>query len=144
MSIQSVYRRMPVYLAMPLSLLASAVAALTLAALGAVAVDFLLDEFHGRVDLGDTFLPFFYAGPAIALLGFVSCFSVLMNWHRATSWRAPTFAFALGAILVWVWSSNDFGRIGIAWYVPGAIAWLVSCWFLPRNASAHPEHVIEA
>jgi hypothetical protein len=120
MSIQGLYRGIPVYLAVPLTILASAVVALALAFLGAVAVDFLFDEFRGRADLGDTFLAVFYAGPAIALLGFVSCFSVLMNWHHATSWRAPTFAFALGAILLWVWG-RDFDGIGFAWYLPGTI-----------------------
>jgi len=143
MSIRSVYRRMPAYFAAPLVLVASAVAALALAALGVIAVDSLLDEFHGRADLGDTFLAFFYAGPAVALLGFVSSFSVLMSWHHATSWRAPTFAFALGTILVWVWG-REFWGVGFAWYVPGTIAWLVSCWFLHRNVTTHPEHVIEA
>lgn len=142
MSIRSVYRRMPAYLAVPLALLISTVVALALATLGAMAVDSMLDKFHGRADLGDSFLAFFYAGPAIALLGFVSCFSVLMKWHHATSWRAPTFAFAVGAILVWVWA-NGLGGIGLAWYVPGTIAWLLSCWFLHRHASAHPQHVIQ-
>jgi hypothetical protein len=143
MSIQGVYRRMPVYVAVPLAFLASAVAALALAVLGVVVMSYLLDRFNRRDDLDNAFLAFFYAGPAIALLGFVSCFSILMRWHRATSWRAPTIAFAVGAILVWMWA-HDFGGIGFAWYVPGAIAWLLSCWFLQRNTSAHPEHAIEA
>lgn len=143
MSIRSVYRRMPVYLAVPLAVLASAVAALTLAFLGVMAVDSLLDAFHGRADLGDAFLAFFHAGPAIALLAFVICFSILANWHHPVSWRAPTFAFALSAISVWV-LAHDFGGIGFAWYIPGTIAWLLSCWFLHRNVSAHPKHVIEA
>jgi len=133
---------MPAYLAVPSALLASVVAALALAALGAMAVDSLLDKFHGRADLGDAFFAFFHAAPAIAVLAFVFCFSILANWHHPTSWRAPTFAFALGAILVWVWA-HDFGGIGFAWYVPGTFAWLLSCWFLHRSAGAHPEHVIE-
>jgi hypothetical protein len=143
MSIRSAYRRMPAYLALPLTLLASTVVALALAVVGVVTVDSLLDEFRGRSDLGNSFLAVFYAGPAIALLGFVSCFSILMNWHHATSWRAPTFAFALGAVLVWVWA-HDFGGIGFAWYLPGILAWLLSSWLLSRNASVHTEHVIEA
>ena len=97
MSIRSVYLRMPVYLAIPLALLASAVVALTLAFLGVMAVDSSLDAFYGRADLGNSFLAFFHAGPAIALLGFVFCFSILINRHHATSWLAPTFAFAFGA-----------------------------------------------
>jgi hypothetical protein len=143
MSIQSVYRRMPDYRAVPLALLASAVVALTLAALGAVTLDFLLGKFHRPGDLGDAILAFFFVAPSVAVLAFVSCFSILINWHRATSWRAPTFAFALGAILVWVWA-HDFGGIGFAPFVPGTIAWLVSCWFLHRRSSSHSEHVLQA
>jgi hypothetical protein len=134
---------MPVYVAVPISLLASAVAALALAILGAVVVSYLLDGLNGRDDLDNAFLAFFYAGPAIALLGFVSCFSILVRWHRATSWRTPTFAFALGAVLVWVWA-RGFGGIGVAWYVPGAVGWLLSFWFLSRKGAAHTEHVAKA
>jgi hypothetical protein len=133
---------MPVRLATPLALVISAIVALALAVSGAVAVDSLLDEFRGVADLSDSFLAFFYVAPAIAILGLVSCFSTLINWHHAASWRAPTFAFALGATLVWAWA-RDFGGIGFAWYLPGTIAWPVSCWFFHRNASAHPEYVIE-
>jgi hypothetical protein len=134
---------MPDYLAVPLALLASAVVALTLAALGAATLNFVLGKFHGPGDLGDAILAFFCAAPSIAVLAFVSCFSILVNWHSPASWRAPTFAFALGAILVWVWPL-DFGGIGFAWYVPGTVAWLVSFWLLRRKVSAHSEHVLEA
>ncbi len=143
MSIRSAYRRIPAYVAVPLALLASAAMALVLAALGVVVVRSLLDGLNGRDDLDNTFLALFYWGPAIALLVFVFCFSILANWHHATSWRVPTFALALGAISVWAWA-RDFGGIGFAWYIPGTIAWLLSCWFLHWNTSAHPEHVIEA
>jgi hypothetical protein len=134
---------MPGYFAMPLALLASAVMALALAALGVVVVSDLLDKFNGRDDLDNAFLAFFYAGPAIALLGFVFSFSVLVNWHHATSWRAPTLALAFGTISVWAWA-RDFGGIGFAYYVPGAIAWLLGCWFLHKSSGPHPEHAIEA
>jgi len=143
MSIRSVYRRMPAYFAAPLALLASAAVALMLAFLGAVALDFIPGKLHGQGDLGDGILVVFFAVPSIAVLAFVSCFSILVSWHHATSWRAPTFAFVVGYILVWVWAGG-FGEIGFAYYVPGTIAWLLSCWFLHRSASAHTEHVIEA
>jgi len=134
---------MPVYLAVPLALLVSALGALALAALGAVALNSLLEKLHGPGDLGDAVLAFFFAAPSVSVPAFVSCFSILINWHHATSWRAPTVAFALGASLVWVWA-RDFGGIGFAWYVPGTVAWLLSCWSLQRNVSTHTEHVIEA
>jgi hypothetical protein len=141
MSFQSVYRRMPVYFVVPLAVLASAFVALALAVLGAIALDSLLGTFHGPGDLGDGILAFFFVAPGIAVLAFVFCFSMLINWHHATSWRAPTFAFALGAVLVWLWA-HDW--IGFPPFVPGTLAWLLSCWFLHRNTSAHSEHVIEA
>jgi hypothetical protein len=137
---------MPTYLAAPLALVASAVAALTLAILGEVTLVFLLGKIHGPGDLGDAMLAFFGAAPSIAVLAFVSCFSILVNWHHVTSWRTPTFAFVLGAILVWVWPL-DFGGTPLVnwpWYIPGTVAWLVSCWFLRRKLSAHSEHVLEA
>jgi len=143
MSIQSVYRRMPDYVAVPLAFLTFAVVAVMLAALAAVMLVFLLWKFHRPGDLGDATLAWFYAAPSIAVPAFVSCFSILINWHHATSWRAPTFAFALGAISVWVWA-RDFGGISFAWYVPGTIAWLVSCWFLHRKSISHSEHVLQA
>jgi hypothetical protein len=143
MSIQSAYRRMPTYLAAPLALVTSVIAALTLSVLGEVTLVFLLGKIHGPGDLGDAMLAFFGAAPSIAVLAFVSCFSILVNWHHATSWRTPTFAFVLGAILVWVWPL-DFGGFGIAWYMPGTVGWLVSCWLLRRKVSAHSDHVLQA
>jgi hypothetical protein len=137
---QSWYRRIPVYVALPLALVAAAAAALTLAVLGAVTLVFLLGRIHGPGDLGDAMLAFFGAAPSIAVLAFVSCFSILVNWHHATSWRTPTFAFVPGALLVWVWPL-DFGGFGFAWYMPGAAVWLVSCWLLHRKVSAHSDHV---
>ena len=143
MSIQSGYRRIPDYLAVPLALVVSAIMALALAVLGAVVVDSGLDGLRGSADLGHSFLAFFYAAPGIGLLAFVFCFSVFINWHHATSWLTPTFAFALGTILVWLWA-RDFGGIGFAWYLPGTIAWLVSCWLLYRKSIPHSEHVLQA
>jgi hypothetical protein len=142
MSIQSVYRRMPDYLAVPVALLPSAFMALTLAVLGAEPLDFLVGKLlHRPSDLGVALLVWFCAAPSIAVLGFVFCFSILINWHHAASWRAPTFAFALGSILLWLWA-HDW--IGSAWYIPGTIAWLISCWFLRRRSISHSKHVLEA
>jgi hypothetical protein len=134
---------MPDYVAAPLALVASAVVALTLAVLGGVTLVFLLGKIHGPGDLGDAMLAFFDAAPSFAVLAFVSCFSILVNWHHATSWRTPTFAFVLGAILVWIWPL-DFGGSGLAWYMPGAVAWLVSCWLLHRRPTPHTNHVLQA
>ncbi len=144
MSIQSAYRRMPGYLAIPLALLVSAVAALAFAILGAALLDSLLEKLlHRPSDLGLALLVWLCAAPSIAVLAFVCCFSILVHWHHSASWRVPTFAFALSAILIWVWPL-DFGGAGFAWYMPGTAAWLVSCWLLRRKVSTHSGHVIEA
>ena len=144
MSVGTAYRRVPGYLAVPLALLASAVVAVTLATLGTVAKLFFLEKFHrpGARDLGEAILLVFFATPSIAIFGFVICFSILVNWHHSTSWRSPTFAFALGAVLVWVWA-HDFGGVGIAPFVPGAVAWLATCWFLRRRSGAHSDRFLE-
>ena len=141
MSIQGAYRRMPDYLAVPLAFLASVVVALTFAAIGGVTLGFLLDKVHRSDDLGDAILVIFFAAPSIAVLAFVFCFSILINWHHSASWRAPTFAFALGGTLLWAWA-HDW--IGILSFMPGSAAWLLSCWFLHRNARTHPQHAIQA
>jgi hypothetical protein len=134
---------MPDYFALPLALLASGVAALVLAALGAATLYFILGRFHRADDLDDAILAFFFVTPSIAVLAFVFCFSILVNWHHKTSWRTPTFAFALGGTLVWVWPL-DPGGIGFPWYAPGIVAWLVSCWILRRKGISSTEHVLQA
>ena len=142
MGIRTGYRRMSAYLAAPLALLASAVVALAFAIVCAFTLNFVLGKlFRNNDALGYAITAFFLAAPGSALLAFVFCFSVFINWHHAASWRAPTFAFALGAILVWIWA-HDFGGIGLVWYVPGVLAWLVSCWFLHKSESVQPHHVL--
>jgi hypothetical protein len=144
MGIRSAYRRVPSYVAAPLALLASAFVALALAFLASDPLDLLLEKlFHRPGSLGISLLVEFCAVPSIAVLAFVSFFTILISWHHVSSWRTPTFAFALSAILVWVWA-HDFGGIGFAWYIPGTIAWLLCCWLRQRSASAHSEHAIEA
>jgi hypothetical protein len=144
MSIQSIYRRMPGYLAVPLALLASGVVALAFALVGAYALNFLFGKlFQNQDALGYAITAFFLAAPGIGLLAFVFCFSVFINWHHATSWLTPTFAFALGTILVWLWA-RDFGGVGFVWYLPGTTAWLISCWFLHRRSIPHSKHVLQA
>lgn len=143
MTIGSSYRRIPGHFAVPLALVVSVVMALALAVLGEVTLVFLLGKIHGPGDLGDAMLAFFCVAPSIAVLAFVACFSILVNWHHATSWRTPTFAFVLGAILVWVWPL-DFGGVGFVWYLPGTTAWLISCWFLHRTLIPHSKNVLQA
>jgi hypothetical protein len=144
MSIQSAYRRMPNYFAMPLALLASVVVAFAFALVGAYTLNFLLGKlFQNQDALGYAITAFFLAAPGLALLAFVFCFSVFINWHHATSWLTPTFSLALGSTLVWLWA-RDFGGIGFAWYVPGTITWLASCWFLHRKSISQSEDAVQA
>ena len=141
MGLAAAYRRMPAYVALPAALVLAALFALILAVVGAIAADTLLDAIHGRADLADAFLAFFYVGPSIAVLSFVALFSALANWYLRTSWRAPTFAFLIGASLLWVWL-RDFGGIRIAPFLPGAIAWLTSCFLLHRRPAPLFAHAL--
>jgi hypothetical protein len=133
---------MPVYVAVPLALLASVIAASALALVGAFTLNFILGKLlQNRDALGYAITAFFLFAPGIALLAFVSSFSVFVNWHHAASWQAPTFTFATGAVLVWLWARN-FGGVGLVWYMPGTIAWLASCWLLRKKGDPIPEHVV--
>jgi hypothetical protein len=123
--------------------MASAFFALAFAVLGASALYFLLGRVHEPGDLGDGILAFLDVAPSLAVLAFVVCFSMLVNWHHKISWGTPTFAFLLGGILVWVWPL-DFGGGSYVWYIPGTIAWLVSCWLLRRNVKSNHQHVLQA
>ncbi len=135
---------MPDYLTAALALLVSAIGALALAIVAAFTLASVLERLHHYSDaLGDGIFAFFFAAPSIAIFSFVACFTLLMNWHHVASWRAPTFAFVLGTILVWMWA-RDFGGIGFVRHLPGISAWLVSSWLLHRKMSTPSQHVIEA
>jgi hypothetical protein len=133
---------MPVYCAVPLALLASAIGATTLAVLGVFTLGFLV----GADGPGAGVL-IICAIPNIAVPAFVVSFSVLVNLHHPTSWRTPTFAFAAAAILLWVWGHFGVRDIPFAAFVllgTGAIACLACCWFLRRKLSNPFDHVLEA
>jgi hypothetical protein len=142
MSIRGVYRGMPDYFAAPLAVLVAAVVALTLAALGALTLVFLLQRFDGP-DGPMAGLLLVCTALNVAIPVFVSCFSVLFNWHHSTAWRAPTFAFALCAILTRIWFPFQIAFAPVV-LGTGAIACLFCCWFFRRKVSAPSENVIKA
>jgi hypothetical protein len=139
MSIKGAYRGMPDWFAVSLAILMSCVLALTIAVFGASALCLLLDKFRQPGDLGNAILAFFYVAPGVALLALVFCFAALVNWRSTTTWWIHTFAFVLGAISIWVWSHD---RLGIAPFVPGAVAWSAVCWFAFKKTGAHSQHVV--
>jgi len=141
MSVRSIYRGAPNYVAAPLVLLASSLVGLILAALGAATFAFLLGKLHHTDDLDNAIVSFFFVAPGIAILGFVSCFAVFMNWRRPISWGVPTFAFALGVTVAWVWG-HDW--LGVAPFIPGTVTWLGLCWFSNRKVNTRNEHVVKA
>ncbi len=145
MSIQCAYRRLTDYFVVPLALLVSASVALALAALGVFILDFLFKMFNNPLEGPGAGVGILLAAVNIAIPTFVASFSLLVSWHHVTSWRAPTFAFALAAILLWIWAQFRFADIFFAPFVlgTGAITWVLSCWFVRRRSSAHSEHVIE-
>jgi hypothetical protein len=76
MSIRSVYRNAPDYVAAPLALLASSLVGFILAALGAATFTFLFGKLHHTDDLDNAIFAVFFVAPGIAILGFVSCFEL--------------------------------------------------------------------
>jgi hypothetical protein len=142
MSIQSAYRRVPTYFAVPLALLASAVVALALSALAVSTLDFLFKKFDGPEGPGAGVLMILIA-LNIAVSAFIAVVSILVNLHHRTSWPTPTLAFVLCIVLIRIMGPFDvqFAPIMLG---TGAIVWLVSCWFLRRKGISSSEHVIEA
>jgi hypothetical protein len=142
MSIQSAYRGMPTYFAVPLAVLASAAVASALAALGVFTLDFLLKKFDGPEGPGAGVLVILVA-LNIAVSAFIAVVSILVNLHHRTSWPTPTFAFAFCIVLVRMMGPFDV-QFAPFMLGTGATVWLVSCWFLRRKGVSSPEHVIEA
>ena len=140
MSIQSAYREIPNYLALPLAFLASAVIALALAALGAVTAGFLLVKLDGADGPGAgvlvilTFLN-------IAVSAFIGSTSILANLHHRTSWRIPAVAFVLCVILVRALGPFDL-RFAPFMLGTALLVCLLSCWSLRRKEVATTEHGI--
>ena len=134
---------MPEYIAVPLAVLVSCILSLALAVLITISLEFFLGKLlHRENDLGLSLLVWFCATPSLAVLSFISGFSILVNWHHATSWRTPTFAFALGTILVWLYV-RGFGGIGFEWYAPATVDWFLCCLILRRKGISSTEHVLQ-
>jgi len=142
MSIQSTYRRMPDYLAVPLAVLGSVVVALALAALGMFTLAFLLNKFDGPEGPGAGVLVILVV-LNIAVSAFIAIVSIFINLHHRTSWLTPTLAFALCIVLVRMMGPFDI-QFAPFMLGTGMIVWLVSCWFLRRKLSGPPDYVIEA
>jgi hypothetical protein len=144
MSIQSGYRAMPDYAALSLAALASLGAALVIAAIGTILL--VQIPWSSGHPPGGVWL-FLIVFPNIAIPSFVSCFSALVNCHHAASWLVRTFASALCAIAIAIWNPWGMGFGADVVYTglgTGAIAWLLSCFFLRRKVSSRSEHVIQA
>jgi hypothetical protein len=131
MSFQTLYRGMSAYLALTVALVSSAVVALTLAALGATMLGFTLGKLHSPGDLGDGILVILTA-LNIAFPTFVGAFSAMVRWHHRTSPLTPTFAFALGVVLI-----RSLGSFSLT-FAPlmlgtGTIVWIICCWLLRKK-----------
>ena len=142
MSVRGAYLRMPSYSALPAALICSA----ALAVLSGVILMILASVFHFTDDFVNGLFVAFVAAPSLALFVFVSCFSFAIHWHHPTSWRTPTFAFALGVSLLLSWAHDwlGFNRLGFIAFLPGGVAWLASCWLLHRRRNNFSEHVLQA
>ena len=137
MSILSVYRRLPVYEAVPLAVLCAAVGAVVLTTVGVATLDFFLTD-----GLGEGVLIVLVA-VNIAVSAFTGFVSVLVNVHHPTSWRTPSLAFAFCAALLWAVEPFDI-QFAPFMLGTGAIVWFVSCLFLRRKGAPSPTHVLQA
>ncbi|MFZ0295800.1 MAG: hypothetical protein WAL52_19470 [Candidatus Sulfotelmatobacter sp.] len=135
------YRKIPTYPAGFLAGLLSSALAVGSAAAGVFVLDFILQRVEGGIGLGGGVL-IVCAVPNIAIPFFVFAFSALINLHHPTSWPTPTLAFALCAILTWVWIPFSVGFAPVV-LGTGAIAWFVSCLLLRKNEGKKSEHVIQ-
>lgn len=127
------YRRAKISIAVPIAALISVALAIGLAVAGIHASGFLLREFGGPVGPGAGVLVILVA-MNIAVSAFIALFAALVNLHRTTTWRTPTFAFVLCICLV-----RLMGPFNIQ-FAPfmlgtGAIAWAVCCWLMHRRSA---------
>jgi hypothetical protein len=123
------------------ALIAIAVA-IGLVAASVCAAGFLLRQFDGPDGPGVGALVILVA-VNVAITAFTALFTFLVNLHRSTSWRTPTFAFVLCVGL-----ARFMGPFDIQ-FVPfmlgtGAIAWGVCCWLLQGRRSTAASNVIKA
>jgi hypothetical protein len=75
MSVRNIYRGLPLYFALPIAFLASAIMAMALAVLGVFATEFLLNKFNGPDGPGGGVLVILIA-LNIAVPGFISLNSI--------------------------------------------------------------------
>jgi hypothetical protein len=141
MSIRNMYCGLPLYFALPLAFLASAIIAMTLAALGVFTTEFLLNEFNGPDGPAAGVLVILIA-LNIAVPAFVALVSILVSLHHRSSWRIPALAFLFCIVLIRMLGAFDFQ---FAPFVlgTGAVACLVSCWLLRGKEHPLPKHVVE-
>lgn len=139
MGICRVYRLMPGYYAIPVAVLASALASVILAALGVVFTDFLLNKYHA--DGPGAGVLVILVALNIVVPTFISVVSILINLHHQTSWLTPTLAFVLCVILIRMLGPFDV-QFAPFMLSTGLLACLITCWFLRRREVSLPEHVL--
>jgi len=135
------YRGAKGYIAMPIAAVVSAIVAMGLAVLSVYTAGFLLGKFDGPDGPGAGVLVILVA-LNIAISVFIAGFTLLVNLHRPTSWRMPTFAFVLSIGLVRLMGPFDI-RFAPFMLGTGAIVWAICCWLLHRRSVA-TNNVIQA
>src|SRR5271155_2310499 len=101
MSIQSAYRGMPTFLAIPLAIVLAALGAAALAAVAVVTIDFALSRFGGPDGPGAG-VQVILVAVNVAVTGFIAFVSAIVNLYRQTTWLTPTLAFAFCTLMLWV------------------------------------------
>jgi hypothetical protein len=142
------YRRTPSVGAVLLAAMTAACVAVVSALLVALPIGYLVLRREGEPSIGGSILALL-AVPNVAIPVFVVVCSLLINLHHRTSWRTPTLAFLVAAVVL-IWLLVPFGiksapvqaLLGTS-LGTGAVAWLVSVMLLKKGKSA-PEDVIKA
>jgi hypothetical protein len=124
------------YVAVPLAVLASLVAAFALAALSMLTVDLFLKP--SADDIGAAMLALLVS-LNVAIATFVALVSILVNQHHKTTWMTPTAAFASCIVLVRLLGPFDV-KFAPFMLGTGTVTWLGSCWFTGvRNTNRSEE-----
>jgi hypothetical protein len=134
MGLRKAYRDMPIYFAVPLAILFSAMLAIVLAVFSVFLLGFLLKRFNGPDGPGAGVLVLLVA-LNVAVMTFIGLVSILTSLHHKTSWLTPTAAFATCIVLVRMMGPFDI-QFAPFMLGTGLSIWLVSCWFLRTKESA--------
>ena len=143
MNLLQTYRRIPSYAAVLIGLVISICVAAGAGLASAFGSDFISEMLNGSLNgLGRGVLVILIA-LNVTVPAFIAAFTIAINLHHPTSWRTPVFAFILSIGLIRVMGSFDI-QFAPFMLSTGAVACLISCWFLHRKGKPGTNHAAQA